>query len=409
MSEDFSIRTYKWVNKNKWLALFFYTILYFIIKLILWLLKDSACFDYDNFICKFFKSIGNDVFSNMDILGYLIGLLTFYFGLKITFLLDDSQTEKQKELKEVLSQIKSTSDNLTNLTAQIDSRTENLTDAIRKFHQTFPSLLKQVGDILKNACENNGKLYIMNRTSSFGRIHAYNPRFAYEFIAENPSTSETLFDASTKKYKYVKADFILGVDKFNKEIERIEKLVLECCKLPDIKFLFYDDNKLKDKFIKEYFESENEENSLQYFEYKTGNVVPEEISDKSQKEEKIRAAVLEFHQKAIANMKDKRGDNQTGYGYSDLTTTIKTTDLIEQVPMQMYLAEFNKEGRKNFETLVIFAVDEEGNASNNGDKKMRTLIGISSSMEKMYRVFETFFAEPFNSQNNNNKKQTDEK
>lgn len=408
MNEDFSIKTYKWVNKNKGLALFFYTILYSIIKLILWLLKDSAFFDYDNFVCKLLKSIGNDVFSNMDILGYLIGLLTFYFGLKITFLLDDNQTEKQMELKDVLSQIKSTSDNLSNLTAQIDSRTENLTDAIRKFHSTFPSLFDEIKKILSKDLGSNGKLYIMNRTSSFGRIHAYNPRFAYEFIEENPMANENHYDISGKKYKYVTEDFKKGVRAFNNRIDEIEQLVLNKCQSKNIKFLFYCENELKEKFIKDYFKSENGENELVYFEYKEGQVVPDKNMNKEEKEKKITDAVVEFHGKALGKMKDKRGDNQTGFGYQDIDSFIKTTSSLADIPMQMYLAEYEKDGRKNFETLVIFAVDEDGNTLDNGDK-MRTLIGISSSIEKMYRVFETFFAEPFSNQNNNNNSKKDEK
>jgi hypothetical protein len=368
----------KTINKVKALGL--YTLAYVLLKLILLCFKEWSLFTFaDNSFFKFVRSVGNDIYSNMDILGYLVGLLTFYLGLKITYDLDHEQGKKQESMDKFLK--------------KISDETGNLTDAFRKFIQTFPSLFNEIEKLLKNVNDDkNGKLKIMNYTSSFGRIHTYNPRFAYEFIEQ--IEREKLKDATTHKYKYDETQFLKGVTIFNKRIKDIEELVLECCKLKDVKFIFYNEEKLKDPFVKEYFESEDETDELKYYQYNTGTIAVEDIKAKADRQKKITDAVVEFHTEALKSMETVRTDNQRGAGYTDFANVIKITDNLTYVPMQMYLAEYDKDGEKKFETLVIFAVDEEGN-TNSTDKKMRTLIGISSSIEKMYRVFETFFNEPF--------------
>lgn len=374
---------------------------------------------------------GLEWFDWISIAASLIGItVTIYFGfIARNFSRKQTiQAEKLAEQTEQLSvitskiqiettRIKEETENLNNLEAKIHSDVQRIGDINRPFHKTFPEIMDKLKEIFKEASKHpKSELYIMNRTSAFGKIHTYNPKFYRQYSLESPNLGIHQFEILNKLYngeKEILDDFNDDEDKckylFNEDVRTIYDQIKDCSikmKEQSLKLIIYNgetENHLQNLFIDKYFfdvnshEDINEGRSLEYFTYHQRQVPSKKrMKPATINTERIRQDKLNLYE--IQNKISDEVSKTHNKVVDDIRSGKKNTDdnkwlkYSTDIPMQMYLLKTIVNGKPNYHTLIINAMSTKRNG--NPD---RYIDGLSSTEQSLFDVFKTLFDQTFKS------------
>jgi archaellum component FlaC len=353
----------------------------------------------------------------LSIIASIVGVIvTIIFGY-IAFKFSRKQDKQNEELSTTTTKIGDETgklfshiEELKKVETDIERQVNKLADINRPFKETFPEIIDQIRRLCLDAVEDNydSELYIMNRTSSFGKIHTFNPKFISHYDIQNIDLSiktKELIDLVSKKHRSILShlddDFEKSIALFTKDIEDLSLKILSCgLILPKNKFkmIVFDSHGdnccLVRDFIQDYFNRVNTESDisnkkgLKYFDfnqkrhnYKGGFETFDEIS-KQELENKIKESVIKSHNDLLKDIETDR--NSIG------DTWLKKSD---SIPMQIYLLKREKNSKTEYKTFVINAM----NTDTNHDKD-RSIHGLFSTEQSLYSVFKTIFDKTFNKQ-----------
>jgi hypothetical protein len=314
--------------------------------------------------------IRGDIFHHTDFFAYLLGIFGIFVGIYIAIAISKSTDERMDKMAEV--------------EAGIERATNELVDATRKPLATLPKIFNELDDILTKAASHPGadtELNVMNQTSAFGWIHTFNPRMVKQF-------SENEKDICAKDYGN-------EIVEFEDRVSTSENLLAECFrKIDDVKLLVYNNDLLKTEFITKYFSVEDspvdietnkglklhkKNNGMEFEDY------PPATTADAQYHIDKRATIATFveHQhdqftRRLFNAREVEG--------RDIGVIRNTADPIQIPKMVIFLAKYKEDNELVHRSLVIFTVNEQKK-----DDKQRVLLGIGSTSERIYNVFETFF------------------
>jgi len=293
-----------------------------------------------------------------------------------------------------------------------------LKDINRPFLTRFPQIIDQIKFMCSEATANpnNAELFIMNRTSAFGKIHTYNPKFFTHYDKNNLDNGEETTEILKKLYErhaeglsHLKSNEDRHKFLFQEDVRELYGHVIESStKLPEgsFKLIVFDgenSNDLKEKFTKRVFKDVNQvrdikdpkKGGLIYYLFEKGDlalkwqkkeeIVIEDIesdftSKKNKIENKIALSVNKIHNELINKVREgKPNTSDEKWLYYD-----------DQIPMQMYLLKIIKGHGTEYHTLIINAMSTD----DSGDKE-RYVDGLFSREKSVFSVFKTLFDETF--------------
>jgi hypothetical protein len=307
----------------------------------------------------------------------------------------------------------------------IDTQVNRLADINRPFKDTFPNIINQIKELCEKALADpkNSEFYIMNRTSSFGKIHIYNNKFIEHYNLSNPkndtSTRNLINKLNESEQDYL-SDFEHNSEKlkylFFEDVRTLHKEIAKCSKELDdknFKIIVFNGNEkkpeeqmkscLQEKFIKPYFEEVNQKSDIEknegliYYTYtdqvgktkgyinssqlKSTDTTNENFENlKKEFEDEISEEVIKTHNDLISKIRNGK----------DTTDDNSWLKYDEQIPMQIYLLKRKIDGRAEYNTFVINAMStiDKGN-------KERYVDGLFSTERSLYSVFKTLFDQTF--------------
>lgn len=307
----------------------------------------------------------------------------------------------------------------------LDTQVNRLADINRPFKDTLPNIINQIKELCEKALADpkNSEFYIMNRTSSFGKIHIYNNKFIEHYNLANPkndtSTRDLINKLNESEQDYL-SDFEHNSEKlkylFFEDVRTLHKEIAKCSKELDdenFKIIVFNGNEkkpneqmtscLQKKFINPYFEEVNQKSDIEknegltYYTYtdqigktkgyinscqlKSTDTTNENFEDlKKEFEDKISKEVIKTHNDLISKIRN-------GKDSTDDNSWLKYD---EQIPMQIYLLKRKIDGRTEYNTFVINAMStiDKGN-------KERYVDGLFSTERSLYSVFKTLFDQTF--------------
>lgn len=346
-------------------------------------------------------------YDNGFISGVLGLIVTIAFGI-IAWRFSTKQNNQNEDLSKTTASIKQ-------VTSELQTEIQKLADINRPFYDTFPEIMFGLNQIFKTALANpnESELYVMNRTSAFGKIHIYNPKF-YKQYDINPlninNNQEKVLKQVYKREQEILNHFEDNADKykylFREDVELLYKAVEDCSmQLENEKFkiiVFDGENEtvLEDLFIKKYFDEVNTSDDiknnlgLEFYDFvpaphkgrasiKTDRI-KSNLSNKYTIEAKISEAVKSAHNdtiKRIRKGKENCPDDSCWLKYSS------------EIPMQMYLLHTIVDGKNIYSTFIINAMTSKKRQNND-----REINGIFSTEQSIFSVFKTLFDETFNKQ-----------
>ncbi len=353
----------------------------------------------------------------LSILAGIVGVIvTIGFGY-IALKFSRKQNKQNEELSTTTTKIGEETgklffhiEELKKVETDIERQVNRLADINRPFKETFPEIIDQIRRLCHEAVEDNydSELYIMNRTSSFGKIHTFNPKFISHYDIQNIDLSiktKELVDLVSRKHKgtlsHLNDDFEKSIALFTKDVEDLSLNIRSCgLTLPKNKFKMIVFDSLGDNcclvrdFIQDYFNRVNTEadisnkRGIKYFDfnqkrhnYKGGYETFDKLN-KKELENKVKESVIKTHNDLLDDIETDR--NSIG------DTWLKKSD---SIPMQIYLLKREKNSKTEYKTFVINAMNTDTNHN-----KDRYIDGLYSTERSLYSVFKTIFDETFNKQ-----------
>lgn len=339
----------------------------------------------------------------LSILAGIIGVvITIYFGY-IALKFSRQQSNQIEELKKVET--------------DIEAQVNRLADINRPFHKTFPEIMSTLQDIfhIAKSFPDKSELFIMNRTSAFGKIHTYNSKFYKQYDLKEPDLRLKQKEILDKNYLLeaeILKDLVNNDDKckylFFEDVRKLYELLMECSskmKKEDLKLIVYNQenqNELVDNFITKYLEEVHTDDDiksdkgLEYFTYtprstvSASSITPaqivtekikEDLSNKEDITNKIINEVIETHNQLIIKIRNNKKD------CSEESCWLKYSN---EIPMQMYLLKSHRNGQDEYHTFIINAM-----STKKGKNPDRYVDGIYSREQSIYDVFKTLFKETF--------------
>lgn len=328
----------------------------------------------------------HSLFEHMDLLGYILAIVALVVTLNVSYKLDETANintlsigQKTENIRQITENIKQTTENIDNLMKNVNAVVKNL-NIITKTTDTLPQIIDSVTEISNTVTEHGGKFLIMNYTSRFGVIHSFNRRIISQICLDDALSLHDTKDTGIVSKVNLLRDKVFNL---NLTISNAAK------KLPNFKMITLQPRKFEQEFIQKYFkiESDQNENNFLYYEYGNERVSNIETGFADEILTSITRTVIQEHKKGIKDFKDSAKGN-------------RVIRLADSIPYQMFLAEYTKNGEKQYESFLIYAIDEMISIDNKN--KRRNFIGISSKSQNMYNAFETLFNEEFAKHSNNN-------
>ncbi|QHI35777.1 hypothetical protein IMCC3317_11250 [Kordia antarctica] len=345
-----------------------------------------------------------------DWLGYLLSFIFTLFMGGIAIYISRKQHKKTSEQSDSISSLVNKNEESLNKLEEfeksIHSEVVRLIDINRQFKEFFPEIINEIKNLCLEAQNPSyeSEFFIMNRTSSFGKIHTFNPSFISHYNIKNPRISSGNKDILKKLYKTSANDINHIRDEsersriiFTKDIKELSNQIKNCGELLKDKFklivLNGENNDLYDNFIKDYLGRVNEKidekkkKSLIYYTKdsrvysRKGGMPIKKFQSKKELEDKITESVTKSHNELINEINQYRnGEKING----------KWLELSSYIPMQIYLLKNTKNNIDEYKTFIINAMN-----TNMDFDKDREIDGIYSNEKSIYSVFETLFSQTF--------------
>ena len=352
----------------------------------------------NEFLCNL--TTGN--LSYTDVIGYFLGIMSFFVAYAISLQLGEENTKWQIEQNQMQQEQYKIQREQYKINAQIRRGVTSLQDSSRKIMENFSEIFSEFKRILTEINKEEYQiiqLYFSNPVLAFGKIHAYN----YNFVCRD-ETQPAAINPSPLDTEIV----INKVNKFNKGLDEVFFLFDKAARSAQtLRILTYDNTRLSD-FFKEYCDVE--QHNLFF-------VKPEESKVVYCLDEKDYATalehVLELHNeyrtmidntiKSTASGASMRNSLKTQHsGIREFKKNNNPTAklLSDKISMLQLLVKYqhNKSGAINFETLIMYFEDLSDIESENMPKE-RQIVGFSTNNDVIFKSIENVFNEKFDSPN----------
>lgn len=299
-------------------------------------------------------------------------------------------------------------------TDSVEMAVKTLEDINRPFKNTFPGIVHEIREMCLEALDSNSEseLFIMNRTSSFGRIHMYNPKIISDYNLEKENidskTRDILKDLYDEiehnKLQYISDPLEKARVVFDKNITTLSNDIKNCgeqLKPGNFKLIVLNgkhedkgENDLYINFFQNYLKkvkrnSDDGKNAMVYYEHnekvnkRKGGMPLKKFKKNELLEEKIFDSVKEHHNSLIEEIIEDRGlrQNEKECEWLKYQTNI---------PMQIYLLKTKENGKPKYKTFIINTINANVKSS-----KKPIIDGLLSHEESLYNVFVKLFNRNF--------------